>query len=254
MNEIKLKCPHCEEIIAVDDSALGTTIHCPHCAGPVNLPKRKAPPPEAMDASFVQEDAPPSTPPGPPPAPEEEADIFDLSPRFLAYLGRIVWNLLWIAAGFAAYSYLSGLTSLADIKGLGDFADELGKYQLSSHAPYLGLIISLFGVLGLFRVWVESTFNRYRLTTERLFLRTGFIARRSEEVELFRIKDVSVRQSLLHRMVGAGVVTILSTDDSTPYVVLHGVPRPEEVKEQVRQASRAARKREGMRAAEFIHS
>ena len=247
MDEVKLKCPHCEEVIAVDGSKLGTTIHCPHCADPVNLPKREAPQPAARDASFFHEEAPP-------PAPEEEVEIFDTSPRLLAFLGRIAWNLLWIAAGIAAWQYLSGLTSLADIKGLESFADELGKYQLSAQAPYLGLIFTLFGVLGLISVWVESTFNRYRLTTERLFLRTGFIARRSEEIELFRIKDISVRQSVLHRMVGAGTVTILSTDDTTPYVVLRGVPRPEKVKEQVRQASRGARKREGMRAAEFIHS
>lgn len=250
MGEAKLNCPHCEEVITVDVSVLGTTIPCPHCEEPVSLPKPRAAPKEA---TFVAEPAP-AAPAEPAPPPAEETEIFDVSPRLLGYLGRIIWNLIWIAAGIAAWQYLSGLSTLAEIKGLETFASELGTYQLTPNAPYIALILSLFGGLGLLRVFVESMFNRYRLTTERLFLRTGFISRHSEEIELFRIKDVSVRQGVLHRLVGAGNVTVLSSDDSTPWVLLRGVPRPNEIKEQIRQGSRAARKREGMRAAEFIHS
>ena len=253
MGEAKLQCPHCEDVIAVDLSALGTTIPCPHCKEPVKLPEPAAAPVKVREAAFIRE--PPQPPPQPTPAtPEEEEEIFDTSPRLLGYLGRIVWNLLWVAAGIAAYRYLASLDSLGDMKWLGSAADELKKYELTQNATYLGLIFSVFGLLGLLRVFAESMFNRYRLTTQRLFLRTGVIARHSEEIELFRIKDVSVRQGVLHRMVGAGTVTVLSSDDSTPYVVLRGVPRPNEIKEQIRKASREARRREGMRAAEFIQS
>lgn len=244
MGEVKLNCPHCKEVIAVEGSALGTTIPCPHCEEEVRLPAPKAPPKEA---TFVEE-------PVPAPGPAEETEIFDVSPRLLGYMGRIIWNLLWVAAGIAAWQYLSGLSSLAEVKGLEQFASELGQYQLTPNAPYIALILSVFGGLGLLRIVMDSMFNRYRLTTERLFLRTGFIARHTEEIELFRIKDVSVRQGVLHRLVGAGNVTVLSSDDSTPWVVLRGIPRPNEVKEQIRQGSRAARKREGMRAAEFMQS
>lgn len=251
MGEVQLRCPNCEEVITVDDSILGTTIPCPQCTEPVKLPMPAAPPKEA---TFVEPTAAPPAPAPQPAAPHEEVEIFDIGPKVLGYLGRIVWSLLWIAAGIAAYRYLAGITSLADIKGLDNFGDELAKYELTPNTPYLGLIFCLFGILGLLRVFMESMFNRYRLTSQRLFLRTGVIARHSEEVELFRIKDVSVRQGVLHRIVGAGNVTVLSSDDSTPYLVLRGIPNPNETKELIRKGSREARQREGMRAAEFIQS
>jgi len=260
MAEIKLKCPLCEEVIAVDDSLLGTTIHCPKCAGAVNLPTRPKPevaspppppPPPPQEASFVFDE--PRAAQGVA-TPEEETEVFNYTPRLLSYLGEIVWRLVWVVFGIVVYEYLAGITSLADIKWLGSLSEQLGKYTLSPYFSYIGLVIVFFGLLGLVRVWVESTFNRYRLTTQRLFLRTGFITRRSEEIELFRVKDVSVRQGLLNRLVGVGIVTVLSSDDTTPYMVLRGVPGPDKVKEQIRQGSKAARKREGMRAAEFIQS
>ena len=247
MGEVKLQCPHCEEVISVDVALLGTTIPCPQCSDPVSLPKPKAPVKAPREASFIQEEMSPALP-------EEEEEIFETGPRVLGYLGRILWSVLWIVFGFLAYRYLAGLTSLADIQFLGSFAAELKQFELTPNAAYLGLIFSLFGVLGLLRVVIETMFNRYRLTTQRLFLRAGFIARHTEEIELFRIKDVSVRQGILHRLVGAGNVTVQSSDDSTPYVVLRGIPRPQERKEQVRKACREARRREGMRAAEFIQS
>ncbi len=254
MAEANLNCPHCEDVITVDAAQLGTTIPCPACEQPIKLP---APPPEPVavkEATFAPAPTPAPAQATAPAEPHEETEIFDISPKLLGYIGRIVWGIIWIAAGIAAMDYLSGLKSLAEIKGLEKFASDLKQYELTPNAPYFALILSAFGVLKLLRVFVESMFNRFRLTSERLFLRTGFIARHSEEIELFRVKDVSVRQGVLHRLVGAGNVTVLSSDDSTPYVILRGIPRPNEVKEQIRQGSRAARQREGMRAAEFIQS
>ena len=110
------------------------------------------------------------------------------------------------------------------------------------------------GLLLLLRAWYLVAATRYRLTTQRLFAQKGLIAKDLEEVELFRVKDVTVRQGVLDRMLGVGTVTVLSTDDSAPRLDLAGIRRPVEVKEQVRGAFRAARQREGMRTGEFIPS
>ncbi len=116
-------------------------------------------------------------------------------------------------------------------------------------APVFGL-----GLLLLLRVWYRVASTRYRLTTQRLFVQTGLIAKNLEEVELFRVKDVTLTQGMLQRMLGVGTVVVLSTDDTAPRLELHGILGPMEVKEQIRTAFRASRQREGMRMAEFIPS
>jgi uncharacterized membrane protein YdbT with pleckstrin-like domain len=114
----------------------------------------------------------------------------------------------------------------------------------------LPMFIGIFILLGV--CWALKA-TKYKLTNQRFFVRTGLIARRVEELELFRIKDVSMRQGIIQRLMGVGNVTILSTDDSTPVVHVGRVSKPEKVKEEIRRQARAARQSEkGL--TEFIHS
>lgn len=127
---------------------------------------------------------------------------------------------------------------------------------------YLGTILAGLVLLPLFlvggllwlRVWYLVASTRYRLTTQRLFVQTGLIAKHVEEVELFRVKDVTLSQGVLQRMLGVGNVVVLSSDDTAPQLVLAGIPDPLAAKEQLRGAFRAARQREGLRMGEYIPS
>lgn len=126
----------------------------------------------------------------------------------------------------------------------------LGELCLGfSLLPAFGL-----GLIFLIDVWVRRRSIHYRLTNQRFFTRTGFIARKVEELELFRVKDVKVQQSMLQRLLRIGSVTIYSSDDTAPEIRLLGVRRPDEVKETIRTCYRSSRRREGMQAAEFIPS
>ena len=128
------------------------------------------------------------------------------------------------------------------------------KAYLGSILFGIPLVFLLVGVFMLLGVWYKVASRRYRLTNQRLFVQRGLVAKHLEEVELFRVKDVTVRQGILQRILGCGTVTVLSTDDTTPVVQLSGIANPVEIKESIRNAFRAARKREGMRTGEFIPS
>lgn len=110
------------------------------------------------------------------------------------------------------------------------------------------------GLILLARAWYLVASTRYRLTNQRLFAQTGLIAKNLEEVELFRVKDVTLSQGMLDRMLGTGTVTVLSTDDTAPRLALAGIRDPMAAKEALRTAFRAARQREGLRTGEFIAS
>jgi SpoVK/Ycf46/Vps4 family AAA+-type ATPase len=78
----------------------------------------------------------------------------------------------------------------------------------------------------------------YRITTERVQVIHSGLSRKTEEIELSRLKDVKVQQSLAQRALKTGNVTILSTDKTTPSVTFQEVSGPEDVKELVRKAAR----------------
>lgn len=88
--------------------------------------------------------------------------------------------------------------------------------------------------------------SKYILTTERLKVDSGLVRQKSEVLELFRVKDVSVKKGMTQRTRGCGDVEVTSTDPSTPKVTLTWIKEPESVAEQIRQLAREARRRAGV--------
>jgi membrane protein YdbS with pleckstrin-like domain len=112
------------------------------------------------------------------------------------------------------------------------------------------LLIVIVGVVLLIGVYIKWKSTHYKLTNQRLFIRSGFISRSLEEIQLYRVKDVAFHQSILDRVLGIGSITVLSSDESAPRVTLIGIEEPETFKEEIRTAYRTARQREGVRAGE----
>ncbi len=85
--------------------------------------------------------------------------------------------------------------------------------------------------------------NRYRLTNQRLIVEIGFIGRRTEEIDLFRVNDVGVKQHPLERITHIGDIYIASADSSSPDKFLHNITQPDRVKDLLREAARQERHR-----------
>lgn len=78
----------------------------------------------------------------------------------------------------------------------------------------------------------------YRVTTERVQILHSGLRRSTEEIELARLKDVQVEQSLAQRAMRTGDITIISSDATTPSITFREVSDPEGVKEKIRTAAR----------------
>jgi len=85
--------------------------------------------------------------------------------------------------------------------------------------------------------------QRYKLTNQRLIMTFGFIGRRTEEIDLFRVNDVGVKQHPLERITRIGDVYLAAADQSAQVRYLHNVPQPDRVKDLVREAARQERQR-----------
>lgn len=75
------------------------------------------------------------------------------------------------------------------------------------------------------------TFTRYSLSEDRLFLSSGLLSVKDEEVLLYRVRDIALSRSLFQRLFGVGTVTVMSSDKSMPTLVLKNVRNPVGVKE-----------------------
>ncbi|MFZ4764576.1 MAG: PH domain-containing protein [Roseimicrobium sp.] len=96
------------------------------------------------------------------------------------------------------------------------------------------------------RWWMTRT-TVYELTTQRLRRRSGILDRKLDELELFRVKDYTMEQPFLLRMLGLGNLTLVTSDATTPTVPIRAIANVEEVREMLRQAVQSERDRKRVR-------
>ncbi len=105
--------------------------------------------------------------------------------------------------------------------------------------------------IGMWVRWQLTKATSYELTTQRLRITTGFFSKKLDELELYRVKDSTLEQPFLLRVVGAGDVKILSSDATMPEVTLQAVRAAYGVREKLRRAVEAERDRKRVRDVEF---
>jgi hypothetical protein len=71
--------------------------------------------------------------------------------------------------------------------------------------------------------------HHYRLTNRRLFVTTGFFSRRVDQVELLRIKDVYIQQSMVGDWLRIGNVVVISSEQTLPKAYLLGIDEPRRI-------------------------
>ncbi len=96
------------------------------------------------------------------------------------------------------------------------------------------------------------SFTKYKLSEDRLFLEKGLLTTRSDEILLYRIRDLSLRISLGQRICGVGTVCVVSSDRSLPQLELKNVKHPREVKELIHQYVEQAKEKRRMKSMEIM--
>ena len=96
------------------------------------------------------------------------------------------------------------------------------------------------------------SFTRYALSEDRLFLETGLLSTRCEEILLYRVRDISLKISLGQRIFGVGTITIQSSDKSLPVLEIKNVKFPRETKELIHQTVEEMKLSRRMRVGEIL--
>ena len=208
------KCPYCGEMIKAE------AIKCRFCG-------------EMLEDAQSQRRAA-STIKSPPP-PSGGGDLYKGGPSLRALFSTFFFNTLFLALTlFAAFVPIEMLGRLADTP-LGRLIDQ---WRLT-------VALALAAILVLIQAWeiLKIKTTKYAVTVDRLELERGVLSRRTDNLDLFRIKDLQLIRSLTDRILGIGTIGLVTSDDSHPFVRLVKIRRPRVVYDMLKKASLEADKR-----------
>ncbi len=236
---VPIACPNCGHFLSISEEKFavssGKTAKCNKCGKPFIVQRAVAPTtatptvrssatvPQAITAiqpaPVVVQFAAPQVARETPMDAGAEMDIWSANPS------------LWI--GFRTY-FWCGLFSLLSITTAAMF----------SAWALLGVL--WFAVIVGIRVLRIKAIH-YHLTSQRLRVTHGLLSRRIVEIELFRVRDLTIEQGIIQRLLTLGTVKAISTDEDAKVILLSGIKDAINVKENLRTFVMLARKATGTR-------
>lgn len=99
--------------------------------------------------------------------------------------------------------------------------------------------------------WLVVKMTKYELTTERLRTRYGVLNRKTDELELYRVRDYKFDQPFYLRIFSLGNVALTTSDKSHPLVVIRAIQNGEQLREQIRTHVEACRVAKRVREVDF---
>ncbi len=87
----------------------------------------------------------------------------------------------------------------------------------------------------------------WTIQQDNLIEKTGILNVSTEEVLLYRVKDIRLYEPLLYRLVGLSQLTIITSDYTNPSITLYGIKNGEKLMNIIRQLVANSRKVEGVK-------
>ena len=99
------------------------------------------------------------------------------------------------------------------------------------------------------------SFTRYSLVTNstewtKIFVKSGILSTTIEEVNLYRVYDIKITQSLGQKIFGVGTITLFSNDVTSPLTELINIKKPYKVRNMLAEKIEQARDEKGVRIGE----
>ncbi|MCQ2976766.1 MAG: PH domain-containing protein [archaeon] len=98
----------------------------------------------------------------------------------------------------------------------------------------IAFIITIFIVI---KDYIKISTTYYTLYEKSFVVQTGFFTVKRENLENYRIVDISSSQSFLYRMLGIGTVTLHTIDRSDPTLILDGIDNYIEIEKKFKEYS-----------------
>lgn len=127
----------------------------------------------------------------------------------------------------------------------------LFRERLADTATYAIAGAALLPLFIAFGKWLRVKTTRYHLTSERLQMSCGIFSRKTEDLELYRVKDYQLYEPFLMRLFGLADVILTTMDDQNNAVCLKAIPDGKGLRDVVRKHVELCRDRKRVRVSEF---
>ena len=74
-----------------------------------------------------------------------------------------------------------------------------------------GAAILVAGLIGVLVAWIRQISSEFAVTTRRVIVKTGFISRRTIELNMSKVESTQVDQGLIARLLNYGTITVIGT-------------------------------------------
>jgi uncharacterized membrane protein YdbT with pleckstrin-like domain len=113
-------------------------------------------------------------------------------------------------------------------------------------APLLGLGVIMFLVR-----YLETKFTKFEITNERIIQQNGVLSRRTNETELYRVKDIILDEPFFLRIFGLSNVLIVTSDRTSPLILVNAIENGGIIRRELREAVELRRDKKGVREMDF---
>ncbi len=103
-------------------------------------------------------------------------------------------------------------------------------------------------------MWFPFSFTRYEVRNNRLYTQRGLLSTTYDEVLLYRVLDISMRQTLAQKLFGTGTLILAARANMDGDVILENIKHPREVNDLLSELVEKARDQKRVVGKEFYGS
>jgi len=224
METLVYRCPHCDDVVKVDEALTGDTITCPNpdCDRPFKADIPSAMPAARNEFSSTELEEADNLREVHAGNSEEESIISVTHPAmFRMHPLWFIGHLILLGAGL-----------------LGVFRSEIFDRGLNIIGPnplfWLSLLAIVYTLIFMISWWVRIIQTKLTITSKRSILEKGLISRKSTEVQHDDVRNLQVSQNAIQRLLGVGDLAVSSSGQDDLEIEVKAIPQPNQIADTIR--------------------
>ncbi len=120
---------------------------------------------------------------------------------------------------------------------------------------YLGcsVLIMAYGFGLILAIWkyLDTRYNKIKITDQRIIEQRGILSITTNQLELYRVKDIKLEQPLILRIFALSKIVLITSDSTNPEYTLKGIENGTALIERIRTAIDERRDIKGVKEFDF---